>query len=272
MKNTLFSKWSHLGLGTGRLTSIGRGTNQEEVCRILSWMRTYGATVIDTADSYTSGRSEEMIGNALKGQRDNFVVVTKSGYRYGDLPAPMRRLNPFIKKFHQLRGSPSCHNPSYLLRNLHRSLERLKTEYVDCFLLHDPPLETVVSHEVQQHLLAAKKAGKVLHLGVSSSDKSVLEAAIESDTYSVIQSPGNLSVVTSLKTVWQRATQSGMHIMANHVFYSGDIPEIAIPTHMQKHEYLMRGISQHFINGTILVGTKNENHFKECLNWLDSSE
>lgn len=272
MKNTSFSKWSQLGLGTGRLTSVGRGTTQEEVCRILSWMSTYGATVIDTADSYTSGRSEEMIGNALKVKRDQFVVVTKSGYRYGDLPAPMRRLNPFIKKFYQLSGSASCHTPSYLLRNLHRSLERLKTEYVDCFLLHDPTLEIVLSEEVQQHLLAAKEAGKVLHLGVSSGDKAVLEAAIEAEPYTVIQSPGNLSAVTSLKTVWQRAALSGMHIMANHVFYSGDIPEFAIPTHIRKHEYLMRSISQHFINGTILVGTKNENHFKECLNWLNSSE
>ena len=272
MKTSPFSKWSRLGLGTGRLTSVGRGTTREDVHRILSWMAEYGATVIDTADSYTSGRSEEMLGSALYGRRDHYVVVTKAGYRYGDLPAPLRRLNPLIKKFHQATGRPSCHDAPYLLHNLNRSLKRLKTEYVDCFLLHDPTLKAVISPEVQQVLLTAKQAGKILQLGVSSDRRDVLEAAIDAECYTVIQSPGNLSAIPSLANVWSKAVQSQMHIMANHVFFSGDIQNLTVPDGMKVHEYLMRSISEYFIDGTILVGTRNETHFKENLEWLKSPD
>jgi aryl-alcohol dehydrogenase-like predicted oxidoreductase len=233
-------------------------------------MEDCGSTVIDTADSYTSGRSEELLGNALSGRRDSFVVVTKAGYRYGDLPAPLRRLNPLIKKFHQLTGRPSCHDASYLAHNLQRSLKRLNTDYVDCFLLHDPSLEAVISPEVQQMLVSEKKAGKVLQLGVSSSHQDVLEAAIDTECYTVIQSPGNLSVVPSLAPVWRKAGRAQMHLMANHVFFSGDIQKLAVPDGMKVHEYLMRSISEYFTDGTILVGTRNETHFNENLEWLSS--
>lgn len=272
MKNPLFSKWSRLGLGTGRLTSVGRGTSREDVHRILSWMADCGITVIDTADSYTSGRSEEMLGYALSGRRDRYVVVTKAGYRYGDLPARLRRLNPLIKKFHQLTGRPSCHKASYLVHNLHRSLKRLNTDHVDCFLLHDPPLDAVISPEVQKVLLSAKQAGKVLHLGVSSSHQEVLEAAITAGCYTVMQSPGNLSAVPSLAPVWRKAVQAQMHLMANHVFYSGDSRDLAVPGGMKLHEYLLRSIGEYFIDGTILIGTRNETHFKENLEWLKCSD
>lgn len=268
MEISSFSKWSRLGLGTGRLTSLGRGTSHEDVNRILSWMKDCNATVIDTADSYTSGRSEELIGRALSGRRESFVVVTKAGYRYGDLPNCFRRLNPLIKKFHQIIRRPSCHDAAYLIHNLHRSLTRLNTDYVDCFLLHDPPLEAVVSPNVQQSLLSAKQAGKVCQLGVSSSSNEVLEAAISAGCYSVIQSPGNLLTIPDLAPIWLKAEKAKIHLMANHVFFSGNNQNLAIPDGMKLHEYLMRSVSKYFINGTILVGTRNEAHFKENLDWL----
>jgi aryl-alcohol dehydrogenase-like predicted oxidoreductase len=267
MNDSSFSNWSKLGLGTGRLTSIGRGTTAADVHRIVSWMGECGATVIDTADSYTSGRSEELLGQALQGRRDGFVLVTKSGYRYGDLPSPLRRLNPFIKKIHQKLNSASCHDASYLVHHLNRSLQRLRTDHVDCFLLHDPPLEAVLDPRVQESLLAAKQAGKARHIGVSSGETAVLEAAIDSKCYTVIQSPGNPVTVPVLAPIWSRAERERIHTMANHVFFSGTNPNLPLPEGMSVHEYLMRTISGHFTSGTILVGTKSEQHFKEAIRW-----
>jgi aryl-alcohol dehydrogenase-like predicted oxidoreductase len=267
MNESTFSNWSKLGLGTGRLTSIGRGTTAADVHRIVSWMSECGATVIDTADSYTSGRSEELLGQALQGRRDGFVLVTKSGYRYGDLPSPLRQLNPFVKKIHQKLNRASCHDASYLVHHLNRSLQRLQTDHVDCFLLHDPPLEAVIDPVVQENLQAARQAGKVLHMGVSSGKTAVLEAAIEAKCYTVIQSPGNPVTVPVLAPIWSRAEREGIHLMANHVFFSGTNQNLTLTEGMSAHEYLMRYISGHFISGTILVGTKNEQHFKEAINW-----
>lgn len=267
MNNSSFSNWSKLGLGTGRLASIGRGTTAADVHRIVSWMSECGATVIDTADSYTSGRSEELLGQALHGRREGFVLVTKSGYRYGDLPSPLRQLNPFIKKINQKLNRASCHDASYLIHHLNRSLQRLQTDYVDCFLLHDPPLEAVIDPMVQESLQAAKQAGKARHIGVSSEVAVVLEAAIDAKCYTVIQSPGNPVTVPLLAPIWRRAGRERIHTMANHVFFSGTSPSLTIPADMGVHEYLMRYISDHFANGTILVGTKNVKHFKEAIKW-----
>lgn len=114
MKPRPFSNWSRVGLGTGTLASVGRGTTVSHVHDLLSSMASIGASVIDTADSYTSGRCETLIGQALEGRRDQFRGVTKAGYRYGVLPAPFQPLNPFIKKLHQKLSSGQSHAPAYL--------------------------------------------------------------------------------------------------------------------------------------------------------------
>ena len=262
-----FSHWSRVGLGTGTLASLGRGTTQEQVNQLLSSMRDNGVSVIDTADSYTSGRCETLLGQALKGRRDDFVVVTKAGYRYGDLPWPFQALNPFIKKAHQKLSGGQCHAPAYLSHSLDRSLQRLRLDHVDAFLLHDPSLQVVTDAAVQASLSALKTAGKVLHLGVSSEDPKVLAAAIAAGCFSVIQSPANPTTVARLSAVWEQASSQGLHRMANHVFYSGNETPVNPSQGMSRHETLMRYISSRFGNGTILVGTRNPSHLHESACW-----
>jgi len=264
-----FSHWSRVGLGTGTLASLGRGTTQEQVNRLLSAMREMGVSVIDTADSYTSGRCETMLGEALMGRRDDFAVVTKVGYRYGDLPWPLQALNPFIKKAHQKLSGGQCHAPNYLTRSLERSLQRLKLDHVDAFLLHDPSLQVVTDPAVQASLSALKKAGKTLHLGVSSEIPDVLAAAIQASCFSVIQSPANPTTVRSLSEIWQQASRQGIHRMANHVFYSGQSSTLHLSKEMSYHECLMRYIAERFGNGTILVGTRNPSHLQESVRWAE---
>jgi aryl-alcohol dehydrogenase-like predicted oxidoreductase len=128
-------------------------------------------------------------------------------------------------------------------------------------------LEAVLDLRVQESLLAAKQAGKARHIGVSSGETAVLEAAIDSKCYTVIQSPGNPVTVPVLAPIWSRAERERIHTMANHVFFSGTNPNLPLPEGMSVHEYLMRTISGHFTSGTILVGTKSEQHFKEAIRW-----
>jgi aryl-alcohol dehydrogenase-like predicted oxidoreductase len=265
-----FSHWSRVGLGTGTLASLGRGTTQEQVNRLLSSMREMGVSVIDTADSYTSGRCETLLGEALMGRRDQFVVVTKAGYRYGDLPWPLQALNPFIKKAHQKLSGGQCHAPNYLTRSLERSLQRLQLDHVDAFLLHDPSLQVVTDPAVQASLSALKKAGKTLHLGVSSEKPDVLAAAIQASCFSVIQSPANPTTVRSLSEIWQQASRQGIHRMANHVFFSGNAKPADPSCTLLRHESLMRYVSARFGIGTILVGTRNPMHLQESVEWANS--
>lgn len=270
METRIFSNWSRVGLGTGTLASLGRGTTQDHVRDLLSSMREIGVSVIDTADSYTSGRCETLLGQALQGRRDDFVIVTKAGYRYGDLPWPLQTLNPFIKKAHQKLSGGQCHAPAYLSHSLDRSLQRLKLDHVDAFLLHDPSLNVVTDPAVQASLSALQATGKTLHLGVSSENPDVLAAAIQAGCFSVIQSPANPTTVARLSPVWEQASRQGLHRMANHVFFSGHGGALDLPTGMSLHECLMRFISARFGDGTILVGTRNPSHLHESARWADS--
>jgi aryl-alcohol dehydrogenase-like predicted oxidoreductase len=265
--NSAFSKWSRVGLGTGTLASIGRGTTKAHVRNLLSSMQEIGVTVIDTADSYTSGRCENLLGQALHGRRDDFVVVTKAGYRHGDLPAPLHPFNPFIKKFHQKFSNGQCHTPAYLSHCLHRSLRRLKLDHVDAFLLHDPSLNVVTDLAVQASLAALQAAGKTLHLGVSSESPDILAAAIQAGCFSVIQTPANPTTIKRLSPICNLAEQNGIHLMANHVFFSGNTSGYQPIPGESLHESLLKHACRAMEQGTILVGTRNPMHLKECAEW-----
>lgn len=86
-----------------------------------------GVNLFDTADMYTSGQSEIMLGKALKGKRQDVLIATKCGFRSGDsiLSAGL--------------------SYRYLLQSIENSLKRLDTDYIDLFFLHIPdpwtPLE-----------------------------------------------------------------------------------------------------------------------------------
>ena len=271
MQSNHFQKWSRLGLGTGRLASIGRGTTSRQVHDLLSLMIDSDITVIDTADSYTSGSCERMIGTAVQGRRESFVVVTKAGYRYGDLPWPLLALNPLIKKAHQKLSTGKCHAADYLVDSLNRSLQRLKLDHVDAFLLHDPPLAAVECQAVQASLRELQKNGKTIHLGVSSDDPYVLKAAINAGCFSVIQTPANPSIMNKLSPIWHLATQNGIHLMANHVFFSGNTSKYHPAPGSGLHESLLKHACRAIEQGTILVGTKNPMHLRECAEWTNAA-
>ncbi len=94
---------TRIGLGTGVLGTLGSSATPAEVDRILGKMLEADIRVIDTADSYGSGEAERLLGKALRGRRGEFFLMTKAGYRYGDLPRPFTLANPFIKKaYHRL--------------------------------------------------------------------------------------------------------------------------------------------------------------------------
>lgn len=109
-----------------------------------------------------------------------------------------------------------------------------------------------------------------MHLGVSSGNPEVLHAAIDAKCFSVIQSPANPTTYASLSPVWNRASGQGIHMMANHVFYSGKTLSLNLPSKAGLYETLMRSISARFPAGTILVGTRNPEHLVQSFAWAQN--
>lgn len=136
-----------IGLGTWNMERDDRASCIESIRRALE----LGLTHIDTAEMYGSGRVEAMVGEALAGRRDQVFLATKV------LPR----------------------NASYdgTLRACERSLERLRTDHVDLYLLHwreDLPLaDTFRAFE------ALREQGKIRAWGVSNFDEGDLAAALE---------------------------------------------------------------------------------------------
>jgi len=128
------------GLGTWNIGDT-RAQRVEEIATLRLGLDA-GATLIDTAEMYGDGRSEELVGEAIAGRRDEVFLVTKV------YPHNASR-----------KGVPAA---------CERSLKRLKTDRIDLYLLHwrgsVPPVETI------EAFAALQKAGKIRHFGVSNLD------------------------------------------------------------------------------------------------------
>ncbi len=111
-----------------------------------------GCNFYDTADVYGHGHSEELLGQVLKGHRSEVILATKVG---GDFYHDPPRMN---------------FNPEYLEFAAAKSCERLQTDYVDLYQLHNPPVQLLKNGEIFQALEKLKDAGKIRHYGVSIHD------------------------------------------------------------------------------------------------------
>jgi len=134
--------------GTGWATPVGN-LQVDDVKRQLGLAKDAGVNILDTADVYSNGLSEELVGQALGGDRDDWIVATKVRMTMGDGPN-----DAGASRHHIIKGAED-------------SLRRLGTDYIDLYQLHEwdgqTPLEetwAALDHLVQ--------SGKVRYLGISN--------------------------------------------------------------------------------------------------------
>ncbi|WP_063734882.1 aldo/keto reductase [Streptomyces sp. RTd22] len=139
---------SALALGAMNFGAIGR-TTQGEATAIVDAALEGGINVIDTADMYGGGESEEMVGKAIAGRRDDLVLATKAGMPMEDAP--------------NHRGS----SRRWLVTALDNSLRRLGVDHVDLYQIHrwDP---NTGDEETLSALTDLQRAGKIRYFGSST--------------------------------------------------------------------------------------------------------
>ena len=147
---------SEVGLGCN---NFGTRVDQDGTNEIFSACLDSGINFFDTADVYGSGASEEMLGSAMKGHRDQIIVATKFGLRDMDLG---------------LTGGSA----EWVHRSVDRSLRRLDTDWIDLFQIHTPD-DQVHERETLEALNELVVAGKVREIGCSNYDAERLDSAIE---------------------------------------------------------------------------------------------
>ncbi len=135
--------------GKGPLFSAWGSSGVEDARRLVDLSLDHGIHLFDTADVYSDGESESILGAAIAGRRARVIVSTKVGLRTGQGPNDV--------------GS-SRH---YLLQAVDRSLARLGTDYIDVLQLHQFDARTPIE-EVMATLDQLVRAGKVRYIGASN--------------------------------------------------------------------------------------------------------
>ncbi|MER7394551.1 aldo/keto reductase [Streptomyces sp. NPDC000151] len=135
--------------GQGPLFGAWGTTDAQDARRLVDIALDAGITMFDTADVYSGGASEEVLGQAIKGRRDQVILSTKAGLPMGDGP--------------QDAGT----SRSRLIRATEDALRRLGTDHLDLFQLHAFDAHTPVE-EVLATLDQLVRAGKIRYVGVSN--------------------------------------------------------------------------------------------------------
>jgi aryl-alcohol dehydrogenase-like predicted oxidoreductase len=159
--------------GSGPLFGAWGNTDVEEASRLVDICLEAGVTLFDTADVYSDGASEEVLGKAIRGRRDRVLISTKAGLPTGAGP----------NDWGTSRGR--------LIASVDAALKRLGTDHIDIFQLHaydaSTPVEEVVS--TLDHLV---KAGKLRNIGVSNfSGWQIMKSLAAADRYGLTRYVAN---------------------------------------------------------------------------------
>lgn len=160
-----------LSLGTGTFGTQGEfferwgSTDAKEATRLVDICLEHGLNFFDTADIYSQGGSEEVLGKAIKGRRDDVLISTKATFQMGEGPN-----NVGSSRYHIVKAAEA-------------SLKRLGTDYIDVYFMHGFDALTPVE-ETLSALDNLVQSGKVRYIGCSNfSGWHVMKSLATSDKY-----------------------------------------------------------------------------------------
>ena len=273
---------SALGFGTAEIGPVD--TDFRTVDALLGVAHDCGINVIDTAAMYLD--SEEKLGRALQGRRNQFFIFTKCGRHF---PPKQSFVGFWLRARRKLRkaiGHPEPYesldwHPSALEWDIDQSLRRLRTDRIDLIQLHSCSEETLHRPEIIEVLQRARQAGKVLHIGYSG-DGGAASRAIETGAFEALQISINVADQEAIEVALPLARQSGLGViakrpLANGIWRSKQAPSLSKD---QKYWERLRNLQYDFLNGecdfsmalrfalsvdgvhTAIVGTTNPEHLR----------
>ena len=182
-------EYTQLGNTGLRISRLGFGgipiqkVDAQRVRELMERLIREGVNYIDTARGYTV--SEQLLGQALDGLRDRFVLATKSMARTREAMA----------------------------KDIETSLANLRTDYIDLYQIHNPSVaefeQVIAPGGALEALLEAKESGKIRHIGVTAHRAAVLERALELPWVETVMFPYNI-VETQGEALMHRAAERGV--------------------------------------------------------------
>lgn len=183
-------KVSRIILGTWALGGwMWGGTEGNEPIRAVQASLDAGITTIDTAPMYGFGMSEELVGKAIKGRRDQVIVATKCGLRWdldkGDYFFDTKTPEGKSVSVYKHAGRES------IMEECDRSLQRLGVDVIDLYQCHWPD-STTPEDETMEAFVELRKQGKIRAFGVSNFDVPMMERCMNAAKPASLQPPYSL--------------------------------------------------------------------------------
>mgnify|MGYP000892230256 FL=1 len=206
--------------------------SKEAAIGLLRKAYTAGVTFYDTARYYTD--SEEKVGAAFEGMRDKIYIATKTGATTAE---------GFWKE-------------------LHTSLEKLKTDYIDIYQFHNPAFcpKPGDGTGLYEAMLEAKDKGMIRHIGITNHRLNVAHEAIDSGLYETLQFPFCYLATDKDLELVQDCKKAGMGFIAMKALSGGLINNSAAA-----YAYLAQ-----FDNVLPIWGVQRENELDEFLSYIDN--
>jgi aryl-alcohol dehydrogenase-like predicted oxidoreductase len=203
-------KVSELGFGCASLGGGLFSTNAGDPLGLIHRCLDAGVNFFDTSDTYGLGDSERLLGRALRGRRDEAIIATKVGGKYGTMERALLRSRPLLRplravlgkarrsiKLAHARRKQYDYSPAHMVKAVDASLKRLGTDYIDLYQLYNPTLQDLQGFEAGETLERLKAAGKIRHYGVTIYDLS--------EGFAALEHPGIASIQVGISLVDQSA-------------------------------------------------------------------
>jgi len=300
---------SEIGFGGSRIGGVFADKNStKEALTVLRKSLDCGITFYDTADMYSQGESEALMGTAFRECRDRVIIATKGGYCLPARRNLIKRIKPFVRPIVQALGLKRVRmpagmsgalsqnfSPDYLTKALESSLKRLKTDYIDLYQLHSPSAEFMQSSAFStalETLDKLKAQGKLRFYGVATE--------VPEDAPFCLTAPGISSVqlgfgILDLEALDQgtleAAAKRGLAVIARGCFAGGllkrDLDEAQLKSATPKWQRILAlrtlsesqgrsamDIALQFCLATpavsvTLLGMRTESHLRDNLRYFD---
>jgi aryl-alcohol dehydrogenase-like predicted oxidoreductase len=233
---------SEIGFGGARIGGLlAQDGGRAASLRTLEAACDAGINFYDTADMYSQGESEILIGKAFRKKRDKVFIATKGGYCLPRRKKLIQLIKPFAKPIMRaiglrrsavpaaLSGTVSQDfSPGYLREAVEASLRRLQSDHIDLYQLHSPPREELTGSRLQDALGLLgrlKTEGKIREYGIALDSVYDAVHCLDMEGLASLQMPFGLMDLQALDGVFDKVSERQLGIIARGCFGGGALKQ-----------------------------------------------